>query len=126
MSGLAFHDAIQNGFPVRALVFMLEHTTHIPPAKFAEVTGVRLRSAMRRPSSPGSRLNQKQSAQLWRLAKVLCRAKEVLGGQKEAERWLCSPAMALDQRAPIDLLGTGAGAELVEELLTRFAWGVYV
>jgi putative toxin-antitoxin system antitoxin component (TIGR02293 family) len=123
-SGLEFHDAIQSGFSVRALIFILKHTMNIPPAKFARVMGVSLRAAKQRSSSPTSRLNQKQSAQLWRFAKVLCRAKDLLGGQEQAEHWLCSPAMALDQRVPIDLLRTGAGSELVEDLLSRLAWCV--
>jgi putative toxin-antitoxin system antitoxin component (TIGR02293 family) len=35
------------------------------------------------------------------------------------------PAIGLDQRRPIDLLTTPAGAELVETFLERLEYGVY-
>ena len=38
---------------------------------------------------------------------------------------LSTPAVALDQRRPIELLSTAVGAELVEQLLTRIEYGVY-
>lgn len=124
-TGIALHEAIRRGFPVRALVYMLDHTTHIPRSKFAAAVGANVYTARQRALSSTARLNQNQSARLWRLARVLRQAAEVLGGRDEAERWLCSPALALEQRAPIDLLRTAVGAELVEELLMRLAWGVY-
>lgn len=42
----------------------------------------------------------------------------------EAEQWLERPAIGLDQRRPIDLLGTPAGVELVEDYLERLEYGV--
>ena len=35
------------------------------------------------------------------------------------------PAIGLDQRRPIDLLATPAGAKLVEDFLSRVEYGVY-
>lgn len=49
----------------------------------------------------------------------------MFGSQEEAEQWLERPAIGLDQRRPIDLLATPAGIELVEQYLTRLAYGVY-
>jgi len=49
----------------------------------------------------------------------------VLGSQEAAERWLSTPAMALDRRRPIDLLQSSEGTELVKTLLTRMDYGVY-
>lgn len=120
MTGLGFHKAIQRGFPVRALTFMLGNLRHITHAKFAEVTGLSLRRAQRR-FSP--RLNRDQSAQLWRVARVLGLAEKVLGERDKAERWLCSPAAALEEHLPIDLLDTGVGAEIVEDVLTQLGEG---
>jgi putative toxin-antitoxin system antitoxin component (TIGR02293 family) len=35
------------------------------------------------------------------------------------------PAIGLDQRRPIDLLATPAGAKIVEDFLDRLEFGVY-
>jgi putative toxin-antitoxin system antitoxin component (TIGR02293 family) len=48
-----------------------------------------------------------------------------LGTQAEAEQWLEHPAIGLNQRRPIDLLGTPAGVALVEDYLLRLEFGVY-
>ena len=45
--------------------------------------------------------------------------------RQEAEQWLERPAIGLDQQRPIDLLATTAGANLVEDYLTRVEFGVY-
>jgi putative toxin-antitoxin system antitoxin component (TIGR02293 family) len=47
------------------------------------------------------------------------------GSREEAEQWLDRPQTGLDQRRPIDLLQTPAGADLVRDLLTRLEHGVY-
>lgn len=123
MTGFAFHKAIQKGFPTRALIFTLNHLRHITHVKFTEVTKLSLRTAQRRSSS---RLNQNQSEQLWRFARVLCLAEGAFGEREKAERWLCSPATMLGRRLPIDLLDTGAGAEIVEDMLVQLEGGVCV
>jgi putative toxin-antitoxin system antitoxin component (TIGR02293 family) len=58
-------------------------------------------------------------------AEILVKATAVLGSQEEAEQWLLRPAMGLDQRRPIDLLATTAGAEIVQDFLGRLEYGVY-
>jgi putative toxin-antitoxin system antitoxin component (TIGR02293 family) len=59
-----------------------------------------------------------------KVTEILARATAVFGGQKEAKQWLERPAIGLDQRRPIDLLATAAGAKIVEDHLTRLAFGV--
>lgn len=48
------------------------------------------------------------------------------GDEGVARAWLTKPAIGLSNRKPIDLLQTTAGAEAVEEYLTRLEYGVYV
>jgi putative toxin-antitoxin system antitoxin component (TIGR02293 family) len=60
-----------------------------------------------------------------KFTQTLVRATAVFGSQQEAERWLEQPAIGLDQRRPIDLLATQAGAKIVEDFLTRVEFGVY-
>jgi len=39
--------------------------------------------------------------------------------------WLDRPAIALENKRPIELLRTLPGPQLVEQLLTRIEYGVY-
>ena len=57
--------------------------------------------------------------------RILRLATAVLGSKSEALRWLEAPAMALDQRRPIDLVETRDGEALVTTLLNRIEYGVY-
>jgi putative toxin-antitoxin system antitoxin component (TIGR02293 family) len=66
-----------------------------------------------------------QSNRTWKFAEILGRATEIFGSRAEAEAWLNSPAIGLDQRRPIDLLATAVGVEAVEDYLTRIEYGVY-
>jgi putative toxin-antitoxin system antitoxin component (TIGR02293 family) len=52
-------------------------------------------------------------------AEILAKATAALGSRQEAEQWMQKPAMGLDQRRPIDLLATTAGAEVVRDFLGR-------
>lgn len=58
-------------------------------------------------------------------AEIVAKAVAQFGTHEAAERWLSAPAMGLDQRRPVDLLSTPAGVLLVEDFLTRLAYGVY-
>lgn len=57
---------------------------------------------------------------------ILKRASEILGSQEAAQRWMSTPAMGLAQQRPIELLSTPEGVALVEELLGRMKYCVYV
>ncbi|MDO9113899.1 MAG: DUF2384 domain-containing protein [Polaromonas sp.] len=59
------------------------------------------------------------------IAKVRAQAAEELGSIKAAEQWLMAPAMGLDQRRPIDLLGSMEEIALVTQLLSRIRYGIY-
>jgi putative toxin-antitoxin system antitoxin component (TIGR02293 family) len=80
----------------------------------------------RRKDAAHSHLSPEQSSRTWRFAEVLAQATEVLGSQSAAERWLESPAIGLENRRPLDLLATDAGAEAVRTYLTQIDYGVYV
>jgi putative toxin-antitoxin system antitoxin component (TIGR02293 family) len=79
----------------------------------------------RRKDAPDKRLSPEQSSRAWKFAEILGRAVALFGSQADAENWLERPAMALEQRRPIDLLSTPAGVESVEDHLTRLEYGVY-
>lgn len=128
VDALEIHDAIRSGFPGDALT---ELVANVPvaadPAILDMAVGVSVRTLQRRKSEVNkSRLSLEQSARAWKFAEIVARATSVLGSQSDAEKWLETPAIGLDQQRPIDLLTTPVGTELVEQFLERLEYGVYV
>jgi putative toxin-antitoxin system antitoxin component (TIGR02293 family) len=119
------HDMIVKGLPGGSLMFMVKHMETLKPSDVSRAVGVSVRTVQRRKGKPQKALSKDQSGRAWKFAEILTTASEVFGSQAEAERWLASPAMALDQRRPVDMLTTPAGVEMVEQLLGRLAHGVY-
>jgi len=65
-------------------------------------------------------------AEVERLAgDILTQAVPTFGSREKAADWLMRPAMALEGSRPIELLGTGAGREMVRILLIRLDYCVY-
>jgi putative toxin-antitoxin system antitoxin component (TIGR02293 family) len=122
---LDVHEALVEGIPSRAFQHLVAQVKLIEPADVQKAVGVSVRTVQRRARTPRKPLTSGQSGRAWQFAEVLAHATDVLGSQAAAEQWLLTPAMALDQRRPIDLLSTSVGAEMVEQLLTRIDYGVY-
>lgn len=59
------------------------------------------------------------------LLKTFAVAEVVLGDPELAAQWLFQPAIALDRRRPVDLLGDEQGFTLVSDLLVRLEYGVF-
>jgi putative toxin-antitoxin system antitoxin component (TIGR02293 family) len=123
---LEAHDMLASGLPNAALVNLINHLTVLRTTDLLETAlGMSLRTYQRRQGTDSRPLNAEQSARTWKFAEILAKATEVFGTQEEAERWMERPAMALEQRRPIDLMTTPAGVELVETHLQRLDYGVY-
>jgi putative toxin-antitoxin system antitoxin component (TIGR02293 family) len=56
----------------------------------------------------------------------LAKATSVLGTEDIARQWMREPAMGLNRQVPAKLVGTAAGAELVDTFLEQLEHGVYV
>ena len=69
-------------------------------------------------------LTKDQSDRLFRVARVLDAAGATFGSADKAHRWLRRPTLALGGEAPLDLLDTGEGIRLVEDLLARIDHGL--
>ncbi|HEX6441895.1 MAG TPA: antitoxin Xre/MbcA/ParS toxin-binding domain-containing protein [Stellaceae bacterium] len=120
------HEAISRGLPRGALTHLIGNVAVLrDPAALEQAVGVSQRTVQRFKLAPDKKLSPEQSGRAWKFAEILAKATEVLGSQEEAEDWLKRPAMALDQRRPLDLLATPAGTKLVEDLLGRIQYGVY-
>lgn len=68
-------------------------------------------------------LTEEESDRLARIARVTHRAVEAFGEQRRAKAWLLRGSRVFGGRAPIDLLGTDAGAEAVTDELGRIESG---
>ena len=124
-SKLDVHEVILKGIPGGALIFMVKHIKTMKPADLAQAVGVSIRTVQRRTGAPQKPLSQEQGGRAWKFAEILTTATDTFGSQFEAENWLTTPAVALDQRRPVDLLSSPAGVEMVEQLLGRLQYGVY-
>lgn len=126
-SRLDAHELLLQGLPGQAVSHLVGSLMVLKRnASLERAVGMSLRTFQRRKYAPAEPLSQEQSGRAWKFAEILAKATEVFGSQEEAEQWLESPAIGLDQRRPIDLLATPAGVELVEDLLERLEYGVYV
>lgn len=81
--------------------------------------------AMLDTNSSRKRMTPLQGNFAWTFARLLVRATHVLGNQSSAERWISEPVMALNRRSPLELMTTSAGAQAVDDQLTRMELGVY-
>ena len=124
-STLDAHELLLDGLPGSALTHFVSHLILIQTDSLEKAFGMSLRTFQRRKDAPDKPLSQEQSGRTWKFAEILAKATDVFGSQEDAEQWLERPAIGLDQRRPIDLLATPAGIELVEQYLTRLAYGVY-
>ena len=125
-SRLEIHDLLTAGLPVQALISLVEAIEVLrQPVSLEKALGISLRTLQRHREVPTKLLSLEQSGRIWEFAEILARATSVLGSRQEAEGWLIRPAMALEQRRPLDLLATSEGRRMVEELLERMEYGVY-
>jgi putative toxin-antitoxin system antitoxin component (TIGR02293 family) len=120
------HELLLHGLPAKALTFLVASFVALDwdPA-LERAIGMSLRTFQRHAASDVGQLSPEQSGRIWKLAEILAKATAVFGSREEAEQWLREPAIALNQRRPLDLLATPAGTELVEDHLTRLEYGVY-
>lgn len=125
-TALETHEMLLRGLPGAALMHLIGASNLLrDPASLERAVGISLRTVQRRREDPDVRLTAEQSGRAWRFAEILARATVVFGSQLEAEDWMDSPAIGLDQQRPVDLLQTPAGAGMVETLLGQMEYGVY-
>ena len=66
-----------------------------------------------------------ESDRVARTAGIAALVQRVFGDVDAAREWLLTPNPALEGQAPLRLLRTGSGAQLVEAVLLRIEYGVY-
>lgn len=74
---------------------------------------------------PEAVLPASESDRLARLARIIGLIEQALESREDAIEWLNTPVPALGLQKPVSLLGTDAGARMVENTLMRSLAGVY-
>lgn len=69
------------------------------------------------------KLSPTQSEHLLKIIDLFQQGEEIFGSLSAFERWLSKPAYGLGGKTPLELLQTIVGIELIEEELTRIAYG---
>ena len=126
-TALDAHDLIVEGIPSKSLLHLVEGVRFLSAGDaLNKAIGISIRTLQRRKSdAPDKALSTEQSSRAWRFAEIIAKATDIMGSQEAAEIWILEPAIGLDNRRPIDLLASSAGAEAVEDYLTRLEYGVY-
>lgn len=126
-TALDAHDLIVEGIPSKSLLHLIEGVRFLSTGDaLNKAIGISIRTLQRRKSdTTGKVLSIEQSSRAWRFAEIIAKATDIMGTQEAAEAWILEPAIGLNNRRPIDLLASSAGAEAVEDYLTRLEYGVY-
>lgn len=118
-------DLIEKGVPRKAAE-RLRDRLGLSEQELARSLGVSAKTLQRQAKARQARLSPAQGDRLYRLARIVALAEEVLENEERARRWLREPQRGLGGRLPLNLLRTEAGAREVEDLLGRIEHGVFI
>jgi putative toxin-antitoxin system antitoxin component (TIGR02293 family) len=113
-------NAIREGFPP-AVIEKVMHSAGLSLKELAQSLDLSARSLQRRRQN--GRLASHESDRLYRMARLIALAKQYLGNDEIAGRWLKRPNRALGGKVPLESMDTEAGARSVENILGRIAYG---
>lgn len=122
-SPLDLADLIEAGLPRETAEQVREHMD-LTEGEMAECLGVSTKTLQRLAKQPKALLSPIQGDRLYRLARIVAFAEEVLEDTGRAHTWLREPQRALGYRVPLDVMRTEVGAREVENLLGRIEYGV--
>jgi putative toxin-antitoxin system antitoxin component (TIGR02293 family) len=114
--------AVRAGLPFAALE-ALAAQLDLPSIEIAVLLGMPARTFARRRKT--DQLTPQESDRLFRLARTIARAIEVLGALAKARLWLLAPNRSLGGEVPLQMLDTDIGSRQVEEVLLRLSYGVF-
>jgi putative toxin-antitoxin system antitoxin component (TIGR02293 family) len=116
----AIIEAVSRGLPPTILNELLD--TGLSDEEIASVIGFSVRT-LHRKRDRGVRLDVAEGDRAVRLARVVAEADAYVGARDRALRWLRTKNWALGGRAPLGLLATEPGTELVRQALATIAYG---
>ena len=119
-SDTELRSAIREGFP-QEVVGSVMTSAGLTLKELSAALDLSPRSLQRRRHQ--GRLARYESDRLYRLARIVALAKQFIGDEKTAGRWLKRPNRALGGNIPLELIDTELGARAVENVLGRIAFG---
>ncbi|QIQ21770.1 type II RES/Xre toxin-antitoxin system antitoxin [Zophobihabitans entericus] len=123
--GLTLIQELQRGLSVD-VINRLNNGLNLSKKYVLEITGINERNLARRKKTDDQRLNPEESERVARLVRVMDIAIDLFDGDKDAAiDWLNTPAIALGNRSPVELLATETGALEVSNLIGRLEHGVF-
>ncbi len=122
VSGLHVGEQIEEGLSA-GVIDRIKKALGIPDRQLSATLGLSARTMSRLRKSK-RRLPLPVGDRLYRLARTYTLALDVLEDPDRAKEWLHTPQIGLNQRIPLDVLATEAGAREVENLLRRIDLGV--
>ena len=105
-------------------VEVLKERLAISDSQLAELLGISEKTLSRARAVKG-RLDPVTSDRLFRVARVVALASDVLEGEGAAVHWLKRAQIGLGGRIPLTMLTTDAGRDQIEKLLLRIEHGVH-
>ncbi|MCK6431207.1 MAG: DUF2384 domain-containing protein [Burkholderiaceae bacterium] len=102
----------------------LKASIAVPDALLAQLLGISEKTLSRVRAGEG-RLDPVVSDRVFRVARIVALATDVLETEEAALHWLKRPQIGLGGRIPLALLTTDAGRAQVEKLLLCIEHGVY-
>jgi putative toxin-antitoxin system antitoxin component (TIGR02293 family) len=115
-----FIQPVRRGLPVRAFDVVCR-ALDVPRDRLARVVQVPMRTLARRTGL----FKPDESERILRVGRLVERAREVLGSDASAQRWMTQPVRALGGAVPLDFADTEPGARAVEDVLGRLEHGVF-
>jgi putative toxin-antitoxin system antitoxin component (TIGR02293 family) len=112
--------AVREGFP-QEVVGSVMSSAGLTLKELSATLDLSPRSLQRRRHQ--GRLAPYESDRLYRLARIVALAKQYVGDEETAARWLRRPNRALGGQIPLELLDTELGTRAVENVLGRIAFG---
>ena len=116
-------ELIRQGLPSTAIDYLAERLS-LSRALFLEAIKIPV-STIERRLRTGEALSSDESNRVTGVAKILRRAIEVFGDEEQGRQWLTHSVSSLGGKAPLSLLDTMEGYELVNATLSRIQYGVY-
>jgi putative toxin-antitoxin system antitoxin component (TIGR02293 family) len=127
-SQLSPSEAIAAGLPIDAII-RVKKAVELSDEQMAQTVGMSRRTLSRRIQQAKvdktKRLTPTESDRLYRLARIIARAIDVFGDEKEAQNWLKEPKNALSGQTPIEAIQTEPGVQQVDLLLGRIEQGIF-
>jgi putative toxin-antitoxin system antitoxin component (TIGR02293 family) len=106
-----------------ALFGQVASCLQVSESQLAKIVSIPVSTLTRRKRS--GKLNTVESERVYRMIRIYNRAKEVLGSDEAASRWMHTKIKALGWQTPLYYADTEIGAREVEAVLGRIDHGVF-